>query len=255
MGSIVGRSSLCLESEVSPWEGAPAQSSAGAAIGEPTAEFERHQPINAQGVYVQPLWYGIGERLVCAATLVLVLPIIMALLALVWLESPGSPLFIQKRVAVGATRPFRFCKIRTMYADSQRRFPRLCSYEFDPDEVANVKLAEENDPRVTRIGAFLRKTSLDELPNLWNVVTGDMRLVGPRPEMWVMLRYYDERTLRKFAVKPGITGYAQILGRGELNFSQTNELDLAYIREASLRTDLRVLWQTVAAVLFQKGAR
>lgn len=255
MGGIVGRKSFYPEAGLLTRDSASGQLAAGVAIGDAPAAFDRHHALETPGVYVPALWYTIAERVICAAALVFFLPTILVLLCLVRLESPGSPLFIQERVALGAKRPFRFCKIRTMYADSRRRFPKLCAYDFASDEVANVKLAEENDPRVTRIGAFLRKTSLDELPNLWNVVIGDMRLVGPRPEMWIMLRYYDERTLRKFAVKPGVTGYAQIYGRGELSFAETNELDLAYIRDASLATDLRVLWLTAAAVLFQKGAR
>lgn len=222
----------------------------------PTASSDQYlsTPDRASPAYVAPLWYKIAERVLCAVILIIIAPLILLLLALIRLETPGSPLFKQQRIATGGGRPFSFYKIRTMYADSRERFPDFCSYAFAQDEVADVKLSLENDPRVTRLGRFLRRTSLDELPNLLNIVAGDMALVGPRPEMWVMLPYYDERTLAKFSVKPGLTGYAQIFGRGELTFAQTNELDLAYVRDASLRTDLRVLRMTVAAVVLQKGA-
>ena len=92
------------------------------------------------------------------------------------------------------------------------------------------------------------------LPNFWNVVIGDMRLVGPRPETWEMLPHYDARTLQKFDVKPGVTGYAQVLGRGDLTFTETVELDLRYVRDASLKTDLWCIKETIIAVFLQRGA-
>ena len=209
---------------------------------------------NLNTVYRPSILYTVFERVICGAALIAFIPLILVLMVLIRLDSRGSPIFVQDRIARGAKRPFKFVKLRSMYTDSAQRFPDLCAYEYDDDEVADVKLSLSKDPRVTRMGAFLRKTSLDELPNLWNVVTGQMTLVGPRPEMWCMLKYYDARTLRKFAVTPGITGYAQIYGRGDLTFEETVDLDLAYVDEASFSTDMRVLKETVLAVACQRGA-
>jgi lipopolysaccharide/colanic/teichoic acid biosynthesis glycosyltransferase len=205
-------------------------------------------------VHVPPLWYTVAERVASALLLVVFLPVILVLMVLIRLESPGSPVFVQDRVALGGRRPFRFVKLRTMYADSRQRFPELYDFGFAGKKLQDIKLQLRDDPRVTPLGRFLRRTSLDELPNLWHVVKGDMRLVGPRPELWEMLTHYEARTLRKFAVKPGVTGYAQIHGRGDLSFAETVALDLRYVDEASVATDLRCLWQTVRAVLAQDGA-
>ncbi len=123
--------------------------------------------------------------------------------------TPGPAIFEQRRIAMGG-KPFTFMKFRTHYVDSKERFPEWCNYELDADEVARIRLQEEDDPRVTPEGHWLRRTSLDELPNFWHVLTGDMALVGPRPEMLEMLPYYHGDMLRKFSVPPGITGLAQI---------------------------------------------
>jgi lipopolysaccharide/colanic/teichoic acid biosynthesis glycosyltransferase len=201
-----------------------------------------------------PLWYRVIEIAVASLCLALALPVILVLMLIVKLESPGPALFTQERIARGARRPFRFVKLRTMYIDAPTRFPDLCAYSFKPGEVASVKLSLEDDPRVTRFGKWLRRTSLDELPNLWNVVTGDMALVGPRPEMWKMLPYYDGRTLRKFDVLPGVTGFAQVSGRGDLTFAETVEHDLAYVERKSVATDLRTIWRTIGSILRRDGA-
>lgn len=204
--------------------------------------------------YSPPWWYSVAERVVAGFFLVLALPLIAVLIVLIRRESPGPGLFVQNRIAQGGTRPFRFVKLRTMYSDARQRFPELYDFSFDGVRTQDIKLQLQDDPRVTPLGRFLRRTSLDELPNLWHVVTGEMRLVGPRPELWDMLPHYDSRTIRKFAVKPGVTGYAQVLGRGDLNFDETVALDLRYVDEASLATDIRCLIQTVRAVVAQDGA-
>ena len=149
----------------------------------------RHKTAASRDAYKPHFLYTICERLVCLVALILAAPIILLLMLIIVLDSSGSPIFFQRRIAMGGKRPFWFIKLRSMYVDSSRRFPALCSYQFAADEVDDVKLAMSDDPRVTNVGRFLRKTSLDELPNLWNVVTGEMTLVGPRPEMWVMLQY------------------------------------------------------------------
>ncbi len=107
----------------------------------------------------------------------------------------------------------------------------------------------ENDARITRVGAFLRRTSLDELPNLLNVLRGEMSLIGPRPTLPVQVEQYTERQRGRLAVKPGITGWAQVNGRASLPWSQRIELDLEYIEHRSPAMDLRILWRTVTMVL------
>jgi len=204
--------------------------------------------------YAPPLWYSVVERLLALFLVMLALPVLAVLIVLIRRESPGPALFAQDRIAQGGTCSFRFFKLRSMYADAPTRFPELYDFSFAGKDMADVKLQWADDPRVTPLGRFLRRSSLDELPNLWNVVTGDMRLVGPRPELFAMLPHYDTRTIRKFAVKPGVTGYAQVLGRGDLNFVDTVELDLRYVEEAALSTDLRCLVQTVRAILARDGA-
>ena len=201
-----------------------------------------------------PWWFRCIEWLFALISFVSLLPLILILMAIIRLESPGPSLFVQNRISRYGQKPFRFAKLRTMYTDAATRFPDLCSYSFNRDEVGEVKLSVKDDPRVTPFGKWLRRTSLDELPNFWNVLTGEMALVGPRPEMWSMLEYYDARTMRKFDVLPGITGFAQISGRGDLTFDETVELDLAYVTKKSVMTDLQVLCQTVGCTLARKGA-
>ncbi|KPF64347.1 hypothetical protein IP69_18360 [Bosea sp. AAP35] len=211
-------------------------------------------PLSVSPQLNNPWWFVFLERCFAVMALLLFLPVILVLMLIVKFESPGPALFVQERIGRYARRPFRFAKLRTMYTDSTTRFPDLCAYSFSKDEVGEVKLSLKVDPRVTPFGNWLRRTSLDELPNFWHVIVGDMALVGPRPEMWKMLQYYDSRTLQKFDVLPGITGYAQIYGRGDLTFDETVEHDLAYIREKSVRTDLLVLFRTVWCTIARKGA-
>ena len=205
-------------------------------------------------IYTPPMWFALAERAAAALVLIVLSPVIAILMLMIRRESPGPALFVQDRIAQGARRPFRFAKLRTMYADAPTRFPELYDFRFEGKAAREIMLQLDPDPRVTPLGRFLRRSSLDELPNLWHVVTGEMRLVGPRPELWAMLPHYDARTLRKFAVKPGITGYAQVMGRGDLNFAETVELDLRYVAEASVATDLRCILQTIRAVFAQDGA-
>ena len=204
--------------------------------------------------YRPALFYTVAERCVSLVALVIAAPLILLMMIAVRIDSPGPALFFQDRIAMGARRPFRFIKIRTMYCDARTRWPELYETNFTPDQLPQVRLTLKEDPRVTPLGRFLRKSSLDELPNFWNVVIGDMRIVGPRPETWEMLKHYDARTLQKFDVKPGVTGYAQVLGRGDLTFTETVELDLRYVRDASLKTDLWCIKETIIAVFLQRGA-
>ena len=149
---------------------------------------------------------------------------------------------------------FTMPKLRTMYHDARSRFPEFYAYEFALGKFHQQFPTHRYDPRVTRFGRVLRKLSVDELPNLWSVLVGDMRLVGPRPEAPEVLRYYTPEEMYKFTCKPGITGLAQINGRGFLNWGETLAYDLEYIRTRSVALDLKIILVTFKQVFFQRGA-
>lgn len=170
--------------------------------------------------------------------LTLAAPLIGIAMLAIRLESAGHPVYRQRRIGKGG-RPFDLLKLRTM---------------VDGAEHIGAGLAvNEDDPRITRVGAFLRRTSLDELPNLLNVVRGEMSFVGPRPTIPVQVQQYSERQRGRLAVKPGITGWAQVHGRASLPWSERIELDLYYIEHRSLGLDLRILWRTLRIVLGGSG--
>jgi lipopolysaccharide/colanic/teichoic acid biosynthesis glycosyltransferase len=159
-------------------------------------------------------------------------------MAAIRLESPGHPIYRQRRVGRHG-RPFDLLKLRTMVTGA---------------EWIGAGLAvEEGDDRITRVGALLRRFSLDELPQLVNVLRGEMSLVGPRPTVQVQVDQYSERQRGRLAVKPGITGWAQINGRTSLPWSERIELDLWYVEHRSLRLDLRIVAQTLRLVLTGHG--
>lgn len=179
-------------------------------------------------------------------------PIILAAAIAVRIESPGPAIFRQTRVGrLGVL--FVLYKFRGMYVDARERFPELYAYQYTPEEVSTLVFHSKDDVRVTRVGRFLRRTSIDELPNLWNVLKGDLSLVGPRPEIPEMLPYYGEHRDTVLSVKPGVTSLAKVSGRDELTFSETLALDLEYVRKRSLWLDLKILFWTTATVLRQDG--
>jgi lipopolysaccharide/colanic/teichoic acid biosynthesis glycosyltransferase len=169
-----------------------------------------------------------------ALALIVVAPAVGIAMLAIRLESPGHPVYRQRRIGKDG-KPFDLLKLRTM---------------VDGAEHIGAGLAvNEDDPRITRVGAFLRRTSLDELPNLLNVVRGDMSFIGPRPTIPVQVEQYSARQRERLAIKPGITGWAQVHGRASLPWSERIELDLHYIEHRSLGLDLRILWRTLAIVL------
>ena len=197
--------------------------------------------------------YRMFECAVALSVLVLTAPLCLVLALLVRLDSPGPVLFFQTRLGRGA-KPFRFVKFRTMLVDARERYPELYRYKYTPEQIQVMRFKVENDPRVTRFGGWLRKTSLDELPNFWNVLTGDMALVGPRPEIPEMLPYYSGEGVLKFSVKPGVTGFAQTAGRGHLSFRETARLDVEYAKTRSVLVDFKVMLKTLAMVALGHGA-
>ncbi len=199
-----------------------------------------------------PQW---GKRICDIAGAVILLltsmPLIMTLLLLVALDG-AKPVFSHKRVGKGG-RMFRCLKIRTMVADGEARLKDILSK--DPEAAAewarDFKL--RNDPRITRLGRFIRATSLDELPQLWNVLRGDMSLVGPRPVTEAEIPLYGNQADAYRSVRPGMTGAWQVSGRNSLSFQERVELDRAYVEKLSFLGDLRILFRTIPAVLKVTG--
>ena len=197
--------------------------------------------------------YSVLEVSIAAIVLIVTSPILLGLALYIRATSKGPALFRQERLGQGAV-PFRFVKFRTMHVDARERFPELYEYDYTDEEIEKLKFKLFEDPRVTPQGAWLRTTSLDELPNFWNVLTRRMALVGPRPEIPEMLRYYRGPMGEKFAVRPGITGYAQTRGRGRLSFMETANHDLEYVIDRTPWVDLKVLVHTLWLILRRDGA-
>jgi lipopolysaccharide/colanic/teichoic acid biosynthesis glycosyltransferase len=184
-----------------------------------------------------------------ALGLVLLLPLMLAVTLVVAVSSPGLPLFRQRRAGRGG-REFGMWKFRTMVPEAERLRPMLIGDSRDADW-----LDLERDPRVTRPGRALRRTSLDELPQLLNVLRGDMSLVGPRPLPLEEHARIPEWAAARTDVRPGLTGLWQVRGRAALGFVDMLQLDCEYVREATLWVDLKILARTVPAVLVAKGAK
>jgi lipopolysaccharide/colanic/teichoic acid biosynthesis glycosyltransferase len=206
--------------------------------------------------------YRYVKRLVDLAlgtiSLVLALPLILVVAVAIKLDSHGPVWFKQQRVGLGG-RPFTMLKFRSMVPDADESVHRDY-YQRLVDGTAEARVNEDgdpvfllDDPRVTRVGRFLRRTSLDELPNLVNVLQGSMSLVGPRPPIPYEVQLYDERSKVKLEVKPGMTGLAQISGRGSLTFAEIIDYDLEYVERASLGLDLMILLKTLPVVVTRRG--
>jgi lipopolysaccharide/colanic/teichoic acid biosynthesis glycosyltransferase len=195
------------------------------------------------------VWKRILDVVVSAVLLALLLPFLVLVAALVRMESPGSPVFAQDRVGKNG-RIFRILKFRTMIRGAAGEEARLIS-ECGADP-RFIKIG--CDPRVTRLGRFLRKSSIDELPQLWNVLRGEMSLVGPRPSQPHEVERYEYAHFTRLLVKPGVTGLWQVSGRSELCFEDAVVLDCSYAVEWSNFLDLKILAKTVAVVLRGSGA-
>jgi lipopolysaccharide/colanic/teichoic acid biosynthesis glycosyltransferase len=165
-------------------------------------------------------------------------PLVALLAAAIRLDSPGPAIYRQTRVGKGG-EPFAIYKLRTMISGAERIGAGLA--------------LQAGDERITRVGAFLRRYSLDELPNLWNVALGEMSIIGPRPTLQAQVDQYTERQRGRLAVKPGITGWAQINGRASLPWAERIELDLWYVEHRSLTLELEILARTLRLVLSGQG--
>ena len=178
------------------------------------------------------------DLLIAGVLLVITSPLLLAALIAIRVESPGHPIYKQRRVGKDG-RPFDLLKLRTMVTGAEHIGARLA--------------VNEGDPRITRIGALLRRFSLDELPNLINVLRGELAIVGPRPTIQAQVDQYSERQLRRLEVKPGITGWAQVNGRAALPWNERIELDIWYVDQRSLRLDVKILALTARMLVTGHG--
>jgi lipopolysaccharide/colanic/teichoic acid biosynthesis glycosyltransferase len=165
-------------------------------------------------------------------------------------ESPGPVFFRQTRSGRNGRR-FTMMKFRSMVADAESIRPSLEAF----NEMSGPVFKMTRDPRITPFGHFMRRTSIDELPQLFNILAGDMSLVGPRPPLPSEVEHYEPWQRRRLSVKPGLTGPWQVLGRNEVGFEEWMQLDLRYIDSWSLWQDIKILIQTIPAVLSRSGAR
>jgi len=197
------------------------------------------------------------DLLLSALALVVLAPLILALTLLVRLDSPGPAFFRQRRVGRGG-REFTMLKFRTMRVDADvtrhRDYVRSLIRDGGAAARANGLYKLAVDDRITRMGRLLRKLSLDEVPQLWNVVRGEMAIVGPRPVIAYEVEAYPDWWHERFEVKPGITGLWQVSGRNERTYEEMVRLDIDYARRQSLLTDIAIVLKTVVVVLRGKGA-
>jgi lipopolysaccharide/colanic/teichoic acid biosynthesis glycosyltransferase len=213
-------------------------------------------------VAVPGLWQDAAKRAtdlaVSSLLLVILAPFLLLLCLLVWTTSAGPAVFRQERVGRDG-QTFSVLKLRTMYTGNDDRIHReyvtnMLAGEPDAQQDATGLFKLKADPRVTRPGVWLRRTSLDELPQLINVLRGEMSLVGPRPVLPWEAQQFGETFQQRFAVKPGITGLWQVSGRSKLSMRRALELDVEYVLRRSFALDLAIMLRTVPA-LFQGGAR
>jgi lipopolysaccharide/colanic/teichoic acid biosynthesis glycosyltransferase len=181
--------------------------------------------------------------------LLVLAPLLVAIALAIKLDTPGPILYRSRRVGEGG-RVFSFLKFRSMVRNAEMLRDELIHL----NEVDGPVFKISRDPRITRVGAFLRRTSLDELPQLWNILCGDMTLVGPRPPIPEEVRCYQPWQMGRLSVRPGLTCLWQISGRSRVGFEEWMRLDLEYIDHRSLALDLSILLRTVPAVLSGKGA-
>jgi exopolysaccharide biosynthesis polyprenyl glycosylphosphotransferase len=189
------------------------------------------------------------DRCVAAVTLLLLSPLILAVAVAIRLSDHGPALFTQTRVGKGG-ETFRIYKFRTMVVDAEQRLAEL----REMNELDGVLFKMRRDPRITPIGARLRKWSIDELPQLFNVLLGEMSLVGPRPPLPDETARYADHVRRRLVVKPGLTGLWQVSGRSDLSWDESVRLDLRYVENWSFALDLQILWKTIVVILRRSGA-
>ncbi len=213
------------------------------------------------GLY-QRYFKRVFDLVFATVALILLFPLMVAIAIAIKLDSPGPVLHVQKRLGKDG-KVFNFYKFRSMRADvdhtqSHREFAKafIQGYLAPPngEDEDRIYKPPSDDQNITRVGRFLRRSSLDELPQLINVIKGDMSIVGPRPNMWYELEYYKEWHKRRLEVLPGLTGLPQVRGRSRLRFDEIVELDIQYIENLSFWLDIELILQTIPMILTGNGA-
>lgn len=223
-------------------------------IGATYVRIDTHTPLN-------PGYLRAKRVLDLVLTIPLLIPlavIFLIMLVVIRLDSKGPVLFRQKRVGQYGVE-FEFLKFRSMRVESDDTIHRAAYSRYmrgeklheDPENKSPYKLMR--DPRITPVGRFIRKTGIDELPQLWNVVKGDMTLVGPRPPLAYEVAMYDSHDLLRLSGRPGITGPWQVYGRSEVGFHEMVEMDISYLRRQSLWEDLKLIAMTIPVMLLSRG--
>lgn len=216
-----------------------------------TTDWSLRRLLGAEG-----LFYGVFKRLIdllgAATLLILLAPVMLVVALAIRLDSSGPIIFRQTRVGKGH-KPFTFLKFRSMYYKADCGVHQQFVKSLISGQAATYKMT--GDKRITHVGAFIRKTSLDELPQLINVLRGDMSLVGPRPSIPYEVAEYKDWHHRRFDAMPGITGLWQVHGRSQVSFDEMVQMDIAYVEQRSLALDVSLLVQTIPAVLTGRGAR
>ncbi len=214
-------------------------------------EFEDEYVVTLfrEQMLVQLLMKRVLDTALSLSVLIILAPLLLLVALLIKLTSPGPVFFVQNRVGMNQ-RQFKLYKFRSMVADAEDR--KFALEHLNERDGPAFKI--ENDPRITRIGRFLRKTSIDELPQLFNVLSGEMSLVGPRPPLPDEVRKYEWLFRKRLSVKPGITCIWQISGRNSVSFDRWMQMDHEYIENWSLWLDLKILFKTIPAVLTSRGA-
>jgi exopolysaccharide biosynthesis polyprenyl glycosylphosphotransferase len=192
---------------------------------------------------------GLFDRCAAAAALIVLAPVMSAVAAAIWLHDRGPVLFTQLRVGRDG-HEFRIYKFRTMVVDAEQRKQELLANNDSDGVLFKIR----KDPRVTAVGAHLRRLSLDELPQLFNIFLGDMSLVGPRPALPEEADKYAAHVRRRLVVKPGLTGLWQVSGRSDLSWEESVRLDLRYVENWSFALDLQILWKTTSVLVRRSGA-
>lgn len=213
-----------------------------------TAVLNREEVLHKRALY--RIIKRIQDVVLSALALIVLFPIMLIVALIIVIDSPGaSPIFSQTRISRDG-KPFTFYKFRSMYPDAEKRLNELLHLNEMDGPVFKIK----DDPRITRVGRFIRKTSIDELPQLWNVLKGDMSLVGPRPGLPREVEEYDDYAKQRLWVEPGLTCYWQVQHcRNDLSFEQWMKLDVQYIQDRSFTTDWKIIFKTFGAVLGMDG--
>ncbi len=211
--------------------------------------LDREEVLNSRRKY----WFvrRTQDMLISLTALLLLCPVMLVIALLIVIDDPkAGPIFSQIRIGRDG-KPFKFYKFRSMCANAEAKLQDLLAQNEMEGPVFKIK----EDPRITRVGKFIRKTSIDELPQLWNVFIGDMSIVGPRPALPREVEQYDDYARQRLLVQPGLTCYWQVQkNRNQLSFEEWLELDIKYIHERSFLTDWKIMFATIATIFRMDGA-